>query len=143
MNNYYFKCSFEVKDNYSDKIYKINNYKEAKKFGAIASMSEIASIASDIFSNYEFELSEDIKKSIISFSKRDDEIYGQLSLIPKKDGDISSKSISFIKKQFKDIDNKIRVHNFLLKDSNGIIKNKSYEVYMIIDNRLEEKLWKQ
>ena len=143
MNSYYFKCSFEVKDNYNDKVYKINNYKEAKRFGAIASMSEIASIASDIFSSYEFELSEDIKKSIISFSKRDDEIYGQLSLIPKKDGDISSKSISFIKNQFKDIDNKIRVHNFLLKDNNGIIKNKSYEVYMIIDNRLEEKLWKQ
>lgn len=143
MNNYYFKCSFEIKDNYNDKVYKINSYKEAKRFGAIASISEIASIASDIFSSYEFELSEDIKKSIISFSKRDDEIYGQLSLIPKKDKDISSKSISFIKKQFKDIDNKIRVHNFLLKDNNGIIKNKSYEVYMIIDNRLEEKLWKQ
>lgn len=143
MNNYYFKCSFEIKDNYNDKVYKINNYKEAKRFGAIASISEIASIASDIFSSYEFELSEDIKNSIISFSKRDDEIYGQLSLIPKKDRDISSKSISFIKKQFKGIDNKIKVHNFLLKDNNGIIKNKSYEVYMIIDNRLEEKLWKQ
>ena len=143
MNSYYFKCSFEVKDNYNDKVYKLNNYKEAKRFGAIASISEISSIASDIFSSYEFELSEDIKKSIISFNKRNDEIYGQFSLVPKKDRDISSKSISFIKKQFKDIDSKIRVHNFLLKDSNGIIKNKSYEVYMIIDNRLEEKLWKQ
>ena len=67
MNSYYFKCSFEVKDNYNDKVYKLNNYKEAKRLGAIASISEIASIASDIFSSYEFELSEDITDNYKSY----------------------------------------------------------------------------
>lgn len=134
---YFFRCSFELINDKS-KILKLNSYNEAKNYGAIACNSEIASIASDIvFDKYRFDFSRSKIKSVeVIFDRRDLEIYGKLN-INTKDKKLSKSDINDIKSQFISIeDRSIQVHNFATKDKT------KYRVMLIINDKLEDKLWK-
>lgn len=120
----YTGCMVSLCDTLGDTLYKTSNYNEIKhKYGAIASLTEIASIASDIVSaevnniKISHDIDKLIKRIIISFEVSDNILHCKYDYILNKDKSISKSNIYVINRYIEtNLTRYIKVHTYQNKD---------------------------
>ena len=129
--HFYSSCKFYILKEGNTRKKCLNKYSEAKSYGAIACLSEVLSIASDLAKDIKISYDSKIIKDVsISFFKVDDMSYCDLC-IKIKDKNYK-KSIKDIKEQFINIDSRvIKVHNYKKENIN-------YKVFLEFNKELIE-----
>lgn len=127
---YYFDCKFLIKKDGTKRGKRLKNCLEAKQYGAIASPSEVAAIASDIaLDKYKFEfITKRIKKVYLSFKYEGPEVYGVLNIEPCKNQTPTEADLKDIKHQFETLPEwRSQVHNYVVRET-----KESWKLYLDI-----------